>query len=220
MKSYEQYCAVARALDVVGDRWTMLVIRELFSLGTARYADLIDGIPGVSTNLLADRLRSLQEAGVIERRSVERPVPGVIYALTPRGEALWPVLRELGTWGGPLLMSGQGDDSFRTHWLAVPARLHLTDRDPGAAPMTVVIDPEPHSEAMTVTVDRGRIETRPGGEETADARLSGDPQSIVRTLVGVRSPGEPGGADLTGNREAFERMRPEPFSPRTPAGRA
>jgi DNA-binding HxlR family transcriptional regulator len=213
MKSYEQYCAVARALDVVGDRWTMLVIRELFSLGTARYADLMDGIPGVSTNLLADRLRTLQDAGVIERRSLDRPVPGVVYALTARGEALWPVLRELGTWGGPLLMSGQGDDSFRTHWLAVPARLHLTDRDPNADPITVVIDPEPHSEALTVTVGHGRIETNPGDDGTADARLSGDPQSIVRTLVGVRSPGEPGGATFTGNPGAFVRMRPNPFTP-------
>ena len=215
MKSYEQYCAVARALDVIGDRWTMLVIRELFSLGTARYADLVDGLPGVSTNLLAERLRALQDAGVVERRELERPVPGVVYALTARGEALWPVLRELGTWGGPLLMSGQGDDSFRTHWLAVPARLHLTDRDPLANPVTVVIDPEPHSEALTVTVGGGRIETRPGDDGTADARLSGDPQSIVRTLVGVRAPGEPGAAALSGDPGAFERVRPERFIPPT-----
>ncbi len=161
VKSYEQYCAVARALDVIGDRWTMLVIRELFSLGAARYADLVDGLPGVSTNLLAERLRALQDAGVIERREIDRPVPGVVYALTARGEALWPVLRELGTWGGPLLMSGQGDDSFRTHWLAVPARLHLTDRDPDAPQVTVVIDSEPHAEALTVTVGGGRVETHP-----------------------------------------------------------
>jgi len=216
MKSYEQYCAVARALDVVGDRWTMLVIRELFSLGTARYADLVDGLPGVSTNLLAERLRSLHDAGVIERRTIERPVPGVIYALTPRGEALWPVLRELGTWGGPLLMSGQGDDTFRTHWLAVPARLHLSDRNPNADPVTVVIETEPASEALTVTVGGGRVETHPGDDATADARLSGDPQSIVRTLVGVRAAGEPGGAVLSGNADAFERMRPEPFAPPPP----
>src|SRR5436190_2149574 len=87
-RSYGQYCGLARALDVVGDRWNLLIVRQLL-IGPARYRELVDGLPGVATNLLADRLRDLETAGVIERRLTEKG-NGVLYALTPWGVEVNP----------------------------------------------------------------------------------------------------------------------------------
>ena len=74
MRSYGQYCSIAKALDVVGDRWTLLIVRELLIRGACRYTDLKDGLPGIATNLLADRLRELESAGLIRREEAPPPV--------------------------------------------------------------------------------------------------------------------------------------------------
>src|SRR5436190_22444590 len=99
MRSYGQYCAVAKALDVVGDRWTLLIVRELMIGGPSRYTDLQNGLPGIATNLLADRLRDLEKAGIVLRETAPPPVATSVFSLTARGQALWPVLAELGRWG-------------------------------------------------------------------------------------------------------------------------
>src|SRR5579884_3950205 len=136
MRSYGQYCAVARALDVLGDRWTLLIVRELLLRGACRYTDLRAGLPGIATNLLADRLRELEDAGVILRRELPPPVASTVFELTPRGEALKPVLSELGRWGIPLMSAGPApDDAFRAHWLAWPVEQFLSDHEPDAGPV-------------------------------------------------------------------------------------
>ena len=99
MKSYNHYCAVAKALDAVGDRWTLLIIRELVSQGPCRYTDLMNGLPGIATNLLADRLASLEEAGIVWREAAPPPVAATLYHLTDVGADLEPVLDTLGMWG-------------------------------------------------------------------------------------------------------------------------
>src|SRR5258707_5277536 len=88
MRTYDQYCSVARALDVIGDRWSLLIVRELLIRGPVRYTDLRYGLPGIATNLLADRLRELEEAGVVQR--VGAPPPGATtpFELTQRGKEL------------------------------------------------------------------------------------------------------------------------------------
>jgi DNA-binding HxlR family transcriptional regulator len=91
VRHYGQYCALARALDVVGDRWTLLIIREL-SIRPCRYTDLRDGLPGIATNLLADRLKSLEAAGVIASEAAPPPVATTLYRLTDRGMALLPAM--------------------------------------------------------------------------------------------------------------------------------
>ena len=85
MRSYGQYCSIAKALDVVGDRWTLLIIRELLIRGACRYTDLKDGLPGIATNLLADRIRELESAGLIRREEAPPPVATTLFHLTDTG---------------------------------------------------------------------------------------------------------------------------------------
>src|SRR5437762_7857993 len=97
-RSYGQFEGLARALDVVGERWTLLLIRELL-LGPRRYTDLLDGLPGIGTNLLARRLRQLEAAGVVRKSRTPPPSPSAVYELTDRGRELEPALLVLARWG-------------------------------------------------------------------------------------------------------------------------
>src|SRR6266852_4345473 len=99
MKSYQQYCSVARALDVVGDRWVLLIVRELLAFGPSRYSDLKRGLPGIATNLLAERLKVMEADGLIERYDAPPPVGTNLYQLTERGRELQDVLHALARWG-------------------------------------------------------------------------------------------------------------------------
>ena len=102
-KSYQQYCGIAAALDVVGDRWTLLILREL-SFGQQRFTDLRAGLPGIATNLLSERLRDLEESGLVEQRELPPPAARTVYALTPdQGRSVLPVLRALANFGFPFL---------------------------------------------------------------------------------------------------------------------
>src|SRR5438270_8811054 len=103
MRTYGQFCGLAKSLDVIGDRWTLLIVRELLIRGQSRYTDLRAGLPGVPTNLLADRLRGLEEAGLLRRDVSPRRAAVPVYALTPRGEALEAVIAALGRWAAPPL---------------------------------------------------------------------------------------------------------------------
>lgn len=101
-RTYRQYCGLAAALDVVGQRWALLIVRDLVP-GPRRFTDLFDGLPGISTDLLADRLRSLETAGAVRQREVRTPAPANLYELTDRGHQLARTAGELARWGGALL---------------------------------------------------------------------------------------------------------------------
>ncbi|MYW66706.1 transcriptional regulator [Streptomyces sp. SID8379] len=118
-RSYDQYCAAARALDVVGDRWTLLIVRELLA-GARRYTDLHADLPGVSTDMLATRLKDMERDGLAVRRRLPAPASAYVYELTPRGRELLPVLQALGEWGAPGLAERRPTDAVRAHWLALP----------------------------------------------------------------------------------------------------
>ncbi len=92
-------CPIAKALDVIGRRWTLLIVHELLTREACRYTDLRAGLPNIATNLLATRLREMQEAGIVEREEAPPPIARTLYRLTPRGRALQPVLKELERWG-------------------------------------------------------------------------------------------------------------------------
>jgi DNA-binding HxlR family transcriptional regulator len=103
-RSYQQYCGLAAALDVVGERWALLVVRDL-APGPRRFTDLFAGLPGIATDVLADRLRSLEAAGAVQLTTIRHPVPAKLYELTPRGRELAEIAAALGAWGAPMLPS-------------------------------------------------------------------------------------------------------------------
>ncbi|MFF0623910.1 winged helix-turn-helix transcriptional regulator [Streptomyces sp. NPDC004296] len=123
-RSYDQYCAVARALDAVGDRWTLLIVRELLG-GSRRYTDLHADLPGVSTDMLASRLKDMERDGLLIRRRLPPPGAAFVYELTPRGHALLPALAALADWGAPALGEPRPTDAVRAHWFAVPLMARL-----------------------------------------------------------------------------------------------
>lgn len=141
MKSYGQLCAVARALDVVGDRWTLLIVRELLLRDRARFSELERGLPGIAPNLLAARLKELERSAVIERVDASKggATRGAAtgYRLTQRGRDLDGVIRELLKWGAVTVPDAPADAAFQMHWLALPARHLLRDNRPTEAGGTV-----------------------------------------------------------------------------------
>jgi DNA-binding HxlR family transcriptional regulator/putative sterol carrier protein len=114
-RAYRQLCGVARALDVVGERWTLLLVRELLT-GPKRYKDMLDALRGIGTNLLADRLKELESAGVIRRTSLPAPAGSAVYELTERGLQLEPVVLALARWGSSLLGVPEEGEYFRPGW--------------------------------------------------------------------------------------------------------
>lgn len=118
-RSYDQFCAGARALDAVGDRWTLLIVRELLA-GPRRYTDLHADLPGVSTDVLASRLKDMEQGGLVTRRRLPPPAAASVYELTERGHGLLPVLAALAEWGAPALVERRPTDAVRAHWFALP----------------------------------------------------------------------------------------------------
>lgn len=118
-RSYDQYCSAARALDTVGDRWTLLIVRELLA-GPRRYTDLHADLPGVSTDVLASRLKDMERDGLATRRRLPPPGAAYVYELTGRGRALLSVLQALGAWGQAELGERGPTDAIRAHWFALP----------------------------------------------------------------------------------------------------
>ncbi len=216
MRGYRQYCAAAKALDVVGDRWTLLIVRELLLRDGLRYTDLLHGVPGIATNLLAERLRDLEQAGVVEREEAPPPIATTLYHLTDRGRALRPVLRELGRWGGPLLAGAPDDDAFLGHWLALPAEELLADRLAGGPAATVELRPD---DGEPVTVERldGEARARPGPAAHADLVIAGPHRAIVRLLAGRIGPDDARAEGLTVEGDRSVLARPAPAGARPPA---
>jgi DNA-binding HxlR family transcriptional regulator len=209
VRSYGQYCALAKALDVVGDRWTLLIVRELLLQGACRYTDLRAGLPGIATNLLADRLRDLERAGVIEREQAPPPIATTLFRLTPRGEELRPALDALARWGVGYMTDGPGpDDEFRSRWLVWPAELFLRDEEPERAPTIVELRTDEGS--LLVEAGGGEVRTRASAAEPADAVIEGSPRAILGVLSGRLDldAARALGLRISGDATAIARMQP------------
>lgn len=185
MKSYGHYCGLAKALDVVGDRWTLLIVRELLARREARYTDLMHGLPGIATNLLATRLRDMEASGLIARDDAPPPVATAVFRLTERGRALEPVVRALGAWAGPLMGTPTEDEVFRSHWLALPIELYFRDRHPDQPPVRIEVRTGTESETPSLieTMD-GAVKVHAGTVAAPDASLAGPPHLIMAVLAG------------------------------------
>ncbi len=175
-KSYEHYCGVARALDLVGERWTLLVVRELYG-GPRRYTDLLAGIPGIATDMLAARLKTLEENEVVARRVLPPPAASTVYELTELGRGLEPVLRELGSWGLQLLGKRKGE-AFRIHWLALPVRTMFRPERASGPPM--IIQFESGDEAFHARIENGTLVTTTGFAQSPDVVFAGDVETLAR----------------------------------------
>ncbi|MFF3627393.1 winged helix-turn-helix transcriptional regulator [Streptomyces sp. NPDC002164] len=147
-RSYDQFCAAARSLDSVGDRWTLLIVRELLA-GPRRYTDLHADLPGVSTDVLASRLKDMEQNGLATRRRLPPPAAASVYELTERGRGLLPVLSALAEWGAPALDERRPTDAVRAHWFALP--------------LLRVLDGMTHAGVVEVRLDEGEFHVRAGG---------------------------------------------------------
>jgi DNA-binding HxlR family transcriptional regulator len=121
-RSYDQFCSLARALDRLGERWTLLIVRNLL-LGPRRYSDLLAELPGITTNLLADRLKGMETQGLVTRRSA---IGATVYELTPLGAALEPAIMELGRWGGRFMDSPKKTDTVNIGWGLISMKRRYT----------------------------------------------------------------------------------------------
>lgn len=206
MKSYDQSCALAKALDVIGDRWTLLIIRELLIRDLCRYSDLKDALPGIATNLLAARLRKLEEDGIVLREEAKPPVATTTYRLTERGYALERAILELGRWGAPLLSNRSRTEQLQAHWLVMPLRLHLRDRHPDRPPVAVEVRAD--DEAIAIEAAQGKVNVRLGTCAQPDATIKGKAAPVLRLLTGRLSlvSAETEGVKWEGSRAAISRF--------------
>src|SRR5438132_7398457 len=201
MRSYGQYCTFARGLDVVGGRWGVLIVRELLD-GPRRYNELLWGVPGIATNLLADRLRALEDAGVIERPD------GHTYALTKWGEGLREVVYSLGRWANPLMKRPLGNDEFRSHWLTHP--IHFLYEGVDKRRPRLVIEVDTGDAPMTIASANGTVRVVPGRPASPDLVLSGPPDGIIGLLAGMPDRASVAKVTITGDVRKLARLRPHP----------
>jgi len=210
MRSYGQYCSVAKALDVIGDRWSLLIIRELLLQGPCRYTDLRNGLPGIATNLLSDRLRELEAAGLVRREEAAPPVATTLFRLTEAGVQLEPALDALGAWGIRYMTQPDAGDEFRSHWFAFPVAVFLHDSDPDGPPLSIEL--RPGGRPAVVEVSGGQVTTRLGDAPSPALVLDGPPRLILGLLAAGLTPAEAreAGLTITGDVAVLRRLQPEP----------
>ena len=201
-RQYDDPCGVARALDVVGERWTLLVVRELL-FGPKRFSDLVRSLPGMSQNVLSQRLRELVSAGLVQRRRLGPPVSGQVYEVTERGAALRPVVIELARWGSRIPTTSRAELSVDALALAL-----LTTFDPDGAEDVRVTLALGHDRFAAEITD-GRLEIARGEAGQPDAEIhteAGVLRSVVfggRPLVEAIASGD---AEVRGDAEAAGRF--------------
>lgn len=175
-KRYDQYCPVAHALTLVGERWALLVVLELMR-GPKRYTDLVDGLPGIGTNILASRLRDLEASGVVTRRRLPPPAASRVYELTDYGRGLKPVIRELALWGLRSLGPPRVEDDLFPGWLENAIDTVLAPiAPPGRFEFRI-------GDEVASIVDG---EAQAGSIERPDVLVEGDPEAMYHLFVARR----------------------------------
>lgn len=203
-KHFSQYCPVAHALELVGERWALLVVRELLN-GPKRYTDLVGGLPGIGTNILAARLRALEEAGVIQKRRLPPPAAANVYELTAYGEELREPLYALGRWGARSLGPPRPDDSLAPGWLVNAVRATCTS---GCLP-DKVFELRVDGDTATARFAGDELVVEPGSPGNADTVIETDPAtlfSIAAGQVSTKDAIKAKAVTVTGDRAAAERF--------------
>jgi DNA-binding HxlR family transcriptional regulator/putative sterol carrier protein len=205
-RTYREYCAIARSLDLLGQRWTLLVVRDLF-LGPQRYTDLQAGLPGIASDILTARLRTLEDERLVRRRELPPPAPATVYELTEAGRRLGPLIRALGEVGLTLLDTPRPDQPINPG--PVVMSLNLKFRVEEAGDLTETYGLELDGQAFTVSVDRGTVTTERGAPASPAATFRTDPRTLVELLRGqtTAAAAEAEGAlDVEGDRAALARF--------------
>jgi DNA-binding HxlR family transcriptional regulator len=191
-KRYDQYCGIAHALDLVGDRWALLVVRELMR-GPKRYTDLAEHLPGIGTNILAARLRDLEEHGIVTKRKLPPPAASRVYELTDYGRGLKNVIRELAVWGVQSLGPPTDDDELYPGWLE-------NALDTVVAPIAPPGRFEFRVDDEVASLVDG--ETGHGSIDEPDVVVEGDAQGIYHLFVDEQFDA----VTIEGDRELLERL--------------
>ena len=186
MRRYEQYCPMAHALSLVGERWALLIVRELLR-GPKRYTDLAEGLPGIGTNILAARLRDLEQSGVVEKRRLPPPAASTVYELTEYGAGLEEVLHALARWGARSLGPPKCREDLYPQWgLNAFAALFNPEAARGLTETYVV---KVDDDVFTARVENGHLETSLGAAEDADVVVETDLDTFFAIARGELTPG-------------------------------
>ncbi len=169
----------------MGDRWALLVVRELL-LGPKRFTDLLDGLPGVSTNVLATRLRQLDRAGVVTRSRLPPPAASAVYELTEYGRGLETAAAALGRWGAATIGPRESGQVLRSHWLALALKAFFHSEQ--AAGLTRVYEIRLREGAFRLSLEDGALEVAVGSAGDPDLVLEADDDALVGVLAGQLEP--------------------------------
>jgi len=209
-KRYAQFCPVARSLDVLGDRWTLLIIRDLLR-GKQRFKDLQESLAGIAPNLLSDRLKRLERAGLVVRKMFKQIPPKVEYTLTARGRALESVMQSLARFGMATLMGDPEEGDLIDPELifqAMPAAFKPEEAAGIRASVGVKLSGERGGD-WTVHIEEGRCSVHSGADENAETTISTDSLTWARIATGTLEPeaaAKAGSIEIQGNRELAKRF--------------
>ena len=196
-RSYNQYCGLARALDVVGERWTLLIVRNLL-LGPQRYSQLQRGLPGITTNLLALRLREMEEAGLIEH--VADPLIAPAYQLTSLGRDLEPAIHALGSWGWKRMGVPEPEDRRDIEWLLVSLRRRYRGGAEVSAELRVEDVP------YRIVLAGANVDIARGAAPSPEVTVAGSADPIARLFIYGVSPELKGSIAIRGSQKKFKTL--------------
>ena len=205
-RSYAQLCGIATALDLIGDRWTLLVLRDLL-LGALRFGDLAEGLPGIGTNTLTARLKILEASGVVHRRLLPLPDRGTVYELSPYGRELEPILLALGRWGTQSMGRLPADVATRSRWLVAAILAFHDESQQIARPTTWEL--RLTDGAFTVRAEGAGLTVTAGAPDDADLVITAEDQDLHRILTRQLTPAKAvatGAVTLDGNASALPRL--------------
>ena len=204
---YQQYCGLARTLDVAGDRWTLLIVRELMP-GPRRFTDLIDGLPGVSRNLLTERLRDLESDGIVTRQELPPPAARQVYELTEDGRDLAAAITPMIAWGARRMSERRPTDTFHPRWAAIAMSV-LADRE-AAQGVRETYQFFIGGSAFHFAVDNGTVGLRDGRAEDPAVTWTTDEKTWADIAAGkLTAPAavRTGALTVDGDSKAANRLR-------------
>ncbi len=205
-RNYQQICGLARGLDVVGERWTLLIARELL-YGPRRFTDLLGGLPGIPPSLLSRRLKEMQTAGIISKTVLPPPAASMVYQLTDAGKALEPILYVLGRWGAQFGRAPRPTDAIRPEWIVFA--LHSIFRPDAANGARISAELRLPEGTFHLAVKNGALTAGLGSRAQSDLVLTGDRTPVLGVLMGrltLREATLGGKMKVQGDRKVLHRL--------------